>query len=59
MKCMKEECEGVLEHTDTDNRDEWMEQRYVCKTCGQIHVLRTEFQTQSSLIENQELNMED
>lgn len=36
------ECDNLMELTDTDDRQEWVEETYICE-CGKTKTHRTEF----------------
>ena len=48
MKCPK--CSSNMELIETDDRQEWKEENYVCKECDKSFLRRTEYQTQSELV---------
>jgi len=48
-------CNKKLKLTNTDSRQEWTEEFYSCEECEKEFVLRTEYETQSNIISNQEL----
>jgi transposase-like protein len=49
------ECNYEMEITDEDSRQEWSETVYYCKVCNKTFLRRTEYQTQSSLVESDKL----
>ncbi len=53
MECPK--CSSSMELIDTDNRQEWIEETYVCNECEKSFLRRIEYQTQSSLVESDTL----
>ncbi len=53
MECPK--CSSNMELIDTDDRQEWREETYVCKECKKSFLRRTEYQTQSELVESDTL----
>ncbi len=48
------ECDNLMELTDTDNRQEWIEETYICDECGKTKTHRTEFD-QIGLVINDEI----
>jgi len=51
MNCSK--CGNRLEVGDIDSRTEWVKTYYEpCEDCGRVHMQRTDYKTQSSLVES-------
>lgn len=54
MECPN--CENSnMELENTDSRQEWYEEEYFCGDCKKSFVRRVEFQTQSELVESDEI----
>lgn len=53
--CPNPDCDGYLEVTDTDDRQEWCNITYECKDCGKEFIRRTIYQIQSELVESDTL----
>ncbi len=53
MECPK--CSSSMELIETDDRQEWKEETYYCKECKKSFLRRTEYQTQSELVESDTL----
>ncbi len=56
MYCLK--CGGWLERQHEDSKEDWAEEYYNCRVCGTDHTKRVDYQSQSSLIANNELYIE-
>ncbi len=52
MDCPK--CDGILELTNTDSRQEWCDEYYECNKCEK-EFIRTTTYTQSGLVESDEI----
>ena len=48
MNCLR--CCNVLAYLETDCRQEWYEETYLCRKCHKTFVRRVEFQPQSELV---------
>ena len=49
-----DKCENLMELTDTDSRQEWVEETYTCEKCNKSKIHRTEFD-QIGLVINDEI----
>jgi hypothetical protein len=56
MYCLK--CGGWLERQHEDSKEDWAEEYYNCRVCDTDHTKRVDYQTESSLIANNELYIE-
>ncbi len=52
-ECLK--CDGNMELTETDSRQEWCEETYYCDKCDKEFIRRIEYKTQSELVESDTL----
>ena len=43
MEIRCDKCDELMELTDTDSRQEWVEETYECFKCKKIKIHRTEF----------------
>ena len=57
VTCDNEECcAKAMELTNTDSRQEWVEETYECPECGRIKIHRTEF-NQLGLVTSDEIDV--
>jgi len=57
--CKKPDCFGHLIEDDVDDRQEWCRRYYHCPDCKTQYERRTDYKTQSSLVESDVLYMID
>lgn len=59
LTCKKSDCFGHLYEDDVDDRQEWCTRYYHCVKCDTKYERRTDYKTQSSLVESDVLYMID
>ena len=53
--CDNEECDGErMDCTDTDDRQEWVEEKFQCSKCDKVKIHRTEYD-QNGLVTSDEI----